>query len=43
MRRKLPPSFYNLTTLAGLVIAGVSFGVIIFLLVLEQFTEQPKP
>ena len=43
MQRKLPPSFYNLTTLAGAVIAGVSFGLILFLLVLEQFSESSKP
>src|ERR1019366_7501583 len=43
VRRKLPPSFYNLTTLAGAVIAGVSFGLIIFLLLLEQFSETSKP
>jgi hypothetical protein len=43
MRRKLPPSFYNLTTLLGAVVAGVSFGLILFLLVLEQFSETSKP
>ncbi|MBI3569377.1 MAG: NapC/NirT family cytochrome c [Gemmatimonadetes bacterium] len=43
MQRKLPPSFYNLTTLAGGIIAGVSFGLIIFLLALEQFSANPKP
>jgi hypothetical protein len=43
MRRKLPPSFYNLTTLLGAVVSGVSFGLIFFLLVLEQFAESPKP
>lgn len=43
MRRKLPASFYNLTTLVGLVIAGVSFGLILFLLVLEIFSGTEKP
>ena len=43
MQRKLPPSFYNLTTLAGAVIAGVSFGLILFLLLLEQFSQTSKP
>jgi hypothetical protein len=43
MQRKLPPSFYNLTTLAGLVLAAVSFGLIVFLVVLEMLTENPKP
>lgn len=43
MRRRLPPSFYNITTLVGLVIAGVSFGLILFLLVLEIFAEAQKP
>ena len=43
MQRRLPPSFYNLTTLGGVVIAGVSFGLILFLLVLEQFSGPSKP
>ncbi len=43
MQRKLPPSFYNLTTLAGAVIAAVSFGLILFLLLLEIFSETSKP
>src|ERR1039458_3253846 len=43
MRRELPPSFYNLATLIGAVVAGVSFGLILFLLVLEQFSGTSKP
>ena len=43
MQRKLPPSFYNLTTLGGAVISGLSFGLILFLLMLEVFSRSPSP
>ena len=43
MKRILPKSFYNIVTLVGGVIAGVSFGLILFLILLESFSEQPKP
>jgi len=43
MRRELPSSFHNLITLVGATVAGVSFGLILFLLVLESFAEVQKP
>jgi nitrate/TMAO reductase-like tetraheme cytochrome c subunit len=43
MRRIFPESFYNVITLAGASIAAVSFGLIVFLTVLELFAEHPKP
>lgn len=43
MRRLFPTSFYNLITLAGAAIASVSFGLILFLTILEFFAEQQKP
>ena len=43
MRRIFPASFYNIITLAGLAIAAVSLGLIVFLTVIELFTEEQKP
>ena len=43
MRRIFPPSFYNILTLVGASIAAVSFGLILFLIMLETLAEQPKP
>jgi hypothetical protein len=43
MRTRLPPSFYNITTLAGSVIAGVSLGLVVFLMVLERFAATQNP
>ncbi len=43
MKRIFPSSFYNPVTLVGAAIAGVSFGLILFLMVLESFSESPKP
>jgi len=43
MRRLFPNSFYNVITLVGAAIAGVSFGLILFLILLESVAEQPKP
>lgn len=43
MKRIFPPSFYNPVTLIGVAIAGVSFGLILFLMVLESMTANPKP
>ncbi|MBI4549176.1 MAG: NapC/NirT family cytochrome c [Ignavibacteriae bacterium] len=43
MKQVFPRSFYNLTTLVGAAVAGVSFGLILFLIVLESLAEQPKP
>jgi nitrate/TMAO reductase-like tetraheme cytochrome c subunit len=43
MLRRLPASFQNPITLAGAAVAGVSFGLILFLMLLEYFGETPKP
>ena len=43
MRRILPNSFYNPATLAGGLIAGISFGLILFLMLLETLSGSPKP
>jgi hypothetical protein len=43
MRRIFPSSFYNLITLIGLAIAGVSVGVIIFMVLLEATSENSNP
>jgi nitrate/TMAO reductase-like tetraheme cytochrome c subunit len=43
MKRKFPPSFYNLTTLTGAAIAAVSFGLILFLVLLEMMSSTQKP
>lgn len=43
MRRIFPPSFYNPLSLAGSAIAAVSFGLILFLMLLETLAENPKP
>ncbi len=43
MRRIFPPSFYNAVTLAGAAIAAVSFGLILFLMLLESLAPTPKP
>lgn len=43
MQRKLPPSFYNITTLIGVVIAAVSAGLIAFLLLLSRFADAENP
>lgn len=43
MKRLFPDSFYNLITITGAAIAGVSFGLILFLMVLEFFAETQKP
>lgn len=43
MRRIFPQSFYNITTLIGVFVAVVSFGLILFLIVLEMLTPDPKP
>jgi hypothetical protein len=42
-RQVFPGSFYNLTTLIGAAISSVSFGLILFLMVLELLTADPKP
>ena len=43
MKRIFPPSFYNPITLIGTAIAGVSFGLILFLMLLESMSSTPKP
>ncbi len=43
MKRIFPSSFYNLVTLIGSAIAAVSFGLIVFLMLLEAVATQPKP
>jgi uncharacterized membrane protein YidH (DUF202 family) len=43
MKRVLPNSFYNPVTLVGAAIAFVSFGLILFLMLLEAMAETPKP
>lgn len=43
MKKKLfPDIFYNTTTLVGTSIALLSFGLIIFLTIIEAFTPEPK-
>ena len=43
MKRIFPASFYNPVTFVGAAIAAVSFGLILFLIVLEAMTDNPKP
>ncbi len=43
MRKWLPSSFYNPVTFTGAAIAAVSFGLILFLMLLEATTSQQKP
>lgn len=43
MKRIFPNSFYNLITLIGAAISSVSFGLILFLILLESLADQPKP
>lgn len=43
MKRLFPSSFYNVLTLIGVALASVSFGLILFLILLESLAEQPKP
>ena len=43
MRRLFPQSFYNPVTLLGAAIAAVSFGLVLFLILLETLAENPKP
>jgi nitrate/TMAO reductase-like tetraheme cytochrome c subunit len=43
MKRIFPPSFYNPITLIGSAVAAVSFGLILFLMLLELMTPNPKP
>ncbi|MGB6032486.1 MAG: hypothetical protein WBH55_06595, partial [Bacteroidota bacterium] len=43
MRRLIPSSFYNIASLVGFSISAVSFGLIVFLTVIEFFAEEQKP
>jgi nitrate/TMAO reductase-like tetraheme cytochrome c subunit len=43
MKRVFPVSFYNPLAFAGAGVAGVSFGLILFLMVLESLSSAPKP
>ena len=43
MKRIFPSSFYNLTTLIGVAIAGVSFGILLFFIALEATSENANP
>ena len=43
MRKKLPSSFYNPTTLLGTGLALLSFGLIVFLSIIEAFNSNNKP
>jgi nitrate/TMAO reductase-like tetraheme cytochrome c subunit len=43
MKRIFPPVFYNLRTLIGAAIASVSFGLVLFLTVLDLFAGEQKP
>ncbi len=43
MKRLFPTSFYNPVTLVGAAIASVSFGLILFLMVLELLDPNQKP
>ena len=43
MRKIFPSSFYNLTTLVGLAVVIVSFGVVVFFALLEATAENSNP
>jgi nitrate/TMAO reductase-like tetraheme cytochrome c subunit len=43
MKRIFPPAFYNPLTLVGAAVAALSFGLTLFLLLLETVAEHPKP
>jgi hypothetical protein len=43
MKRFFPPAFYNLRTLIGAAIASVSFGLVVFLTILDLFEGEQKP
>jgi nitrate/TMAO reductase-like tetraheme cytochrome c subunit len=43
MKRFFPPAFYNLRTLIGAAISAISFGLVLFLTVLDLFAGEQKP
>src|SRR5664279_1925576 len=43
MNKRFPSAFYNPLTIAGVVIAAISFGLILFLMLLELLATEHKP
>ncbi|MBV6511375.1 MAG: hypothetical protein FMNOHCHN_00855 [Ignavibacteriaceae bacterium] len=43
MKGKLPQAFYSPLALLGFAVAGISFGLILFLMTLEFFAHETKP
>jgi nitrate/TMAO reductase-like tetraheme cytochrome c subunit len=43
MKRIFPSTFYNITTFIGAAIGAISFGLVLFLTVIELFAEEHKP
>jgi len=43
MKKIFPTSVYNPISIGGAVLAGISFGLIIFLMIIESFSEVHKP
>ena len=43
MKKRFPDSFYNPITFAGAIIASVSFGLILFLSVLDATAAEENP
>ena len=43
MKKRLPPSFYNPVTFAGAVISSISFGLILFLMLIDALSSEHKP
>ena len=43
MKKRFPSSFYNPLTIAGALIAIISFGLILFLMLLELLAKEHKP
>ena len=43
MKKRFPSSFYNPLTIAGALIALISFGLILFLMLLELLAKEHKP
>lgn len=43
MKRKLPRAFYNTTTMFGITVAGISLGLIFFLMAIDSFAKNQNP
>ncbi len=43
MKKKFPSSFYNPISMVGAAIAAISFGLILFLILLESLSSEHKP